>query len=68
MTKKHRTTVEIDRDLFEWHRANFPEGTFWLTINNLLKEFKNSFEGDKPVNFYIDYKTPAQLLKDKLSG
>lgn len=63
----HRTTVELDKEIMIWYNENFPKGTLWLTINKLLKEFKDSFEGDSPTNFYINYKTPAEKLKEKLA-
>jgi hypothetical protein len=59
----HRTTVQIDKEFLVWYRDHFPDGTLWLTINELLRHFKAAYEANPPINYY---KLGADALREAL--
>lgn len=61
----HRTTVQLDKDFLNWHREHFPDGTLWLTINQLLIHFKDQYEKNPPVNYY---ELGARALKEQIDN
>jgi hypothetical protein len=63
--QKVRTTIELDKELKDWHEETFPPGTLWRTINGLLKHYKDLYTGKPPANYL---KLGAQAMKEQLDG
>jgi hypothetical protein len=58
-----RTTVNLDDDLTEWHKNNFPGISLSATLNNLLNCYKEVIEAQPEANYYL---LGAKRLKEQL--
>lgn len=64
MALRRRTTVELDNDLLDWVKENFPDVGLWTVLNGLLRSLKEEYEKTPPVNYYL---LGARNLRDQLN-
>jgi hypothetical protein len=63
MPIRQRTTLELDKDLINWHRSTFPNTSLWVKVNELLRSYKEVMEADPPKDYYL---IGARHLKEKI--